>query len=98
MSDRLAQHGRNHAIGSAFHQLEGKRAADAVTMKRNWRMPRWSISPNLVVGERAPWVVDRNRARGFTAVRIALVHRDAAEVGLENLHRVEHRVGPIADP
>src|SRR5437899_9439925 len=32
----------------------------------------------LVVGEGAPGVLDRDRPRGFSAVRVALVHRDAA--------------------
>ena len=51
----------------------------------------------LVVGKGSSRVIDRNRAARYTTVRVALVHRDAAELVFENLHGVEHRGGPIAD-
>src|SRR5207248_6087682 len=47
--------------------------------------------------EGAPGVVDRDRAARFAAVGVALVHRDAAEIVLELLHRVDHRGRPVAD-
>ena len=53
--------------------------------------------PQLVVGERAPRIVDRDRAGGLAAVRIALVHRDNAEIALERFRGVEHCGRPIAD-
>ena len=53
--------------------------------------------PELIIGERAPRVIDGNRPRRLTAVRVALIHRDAAEVVLEDLHGIEHRGRPIAD-
>src|SRR5262249_39779484 len=52
--------------------------------------------PQLVVREATPRVADGNRPRGLAAVRVALVHRDAAEVVLERFHRVEHRGRPVA--
>src|SRR3954452_10865587 len=67
-------------------------------MKKNWRMPRWSMKPQLVIGEGAPRVIDRDRTGGFAAAGVALVHGDAPEVVFENLHRVEHRGRPVADP
>src|SRR5215469_12764433 len=54
--------------------------------------------PQLVVGKRIPRVIDLHGTDGFTAIGIALVHRDAAEVVLELFHRVDHRGRPIADP
>src|SRR5262249_43833834 len=51
----------------------------------------------LVGGEGAPRVMDRDRPAGLAAVGVALVHRDAAELVLECFHRVEHRGRPIAD-
>src|SRR5260370_35692365 len=54
--------------------------------------------PQLVVGEGAPRVIDRDRAAGFAAIGVALVHRDAAEIVLEGLRGVKHCGGPIADP
>ena len=53
--------------------------------------------PQLVVGEGAPRVGDRDRSTGLAAVGVALVHGNAAEVVLERLHGVEHRGRPIAD-
>src|SRR6516225_6939675 len=43
---RLAQDGGDHARRRAFHQLHPKRAADAIAEEKNWRMPRWSITPS----------------------------------------------------
>jgi len=54
--------------------------------------------PKLVVGEGAPGIIDRDRPSGLAAVGVALIHGDAAEVVLKNLHGVEHRGGPVADP
>ena len=51
----------------------------------------------LVVGEGAPGIIDWDRTRGFAAASVALIHCDAAEVVLENVHRVENRVWPVAD-
>src|SRR5439155_22539378 len=53
--------------------------------------------PELVVGARIPGVVDRHRAGCLAAIGVALVHRDAAEVVRERLHRVDHRAWPVAD-
>jgi hypothetical protein len=51
----------------------------------------------LVLREGAPWVVDGERASRFAPMSVALVHRYAAEVGLERVHRVEYRGRPVAD-
>jgi len=52
----------------------------------------------LIIGERVPGIIDGNRARGLTAVRVALIHRDAAKIVLENFHGIEHGGRPVADP
>jgi len=51
----------------------------------------------LVVGERAPGIVDRHRAGGLAARGVTLVHGDDAEVVLEFLWDVDHRVRPDRD-
>src|SRR5262245_61256879 len=51
----------------------------------------------LIVGKRVPWVGGRDRAGRLAAVRVALIHRDAAKLVLEYFHRVENRGAPIAD-
>src|SRR3954452_19712715 len=50
----------------------------------------------LVVGECVPWVGRRDWAGGLVAVGVALIHRDAAKLVTEYLHRVENRSAPIA--
>jgi hypothetical protein len=42
------------------------------------------------------WVSGGDWAAGLAAIRVALVHRDATELVLEYLHRVENRIGPVA--
>ena len=61
-------------------------------------MPRWSISPSWSSAKASHGVLGRHRAGRLAAIGVALVHRDAAEVVLERLHRVEHGGRPIADP
>ena len=51
----------------------------------------------LIVGERAPRIVDRDRAGGLAARGVALVHGDHAEVALELLRDVDHRARPDGD-
>ena len=97
MPDRLAEHAGHDALGCPLHELEGKRAADAVAHEEELADAEVIHQPELVVGEGAPGVVDRDRAAGLAAVGVALVHRDAAEVVLELLHRVDHRGRPVAD-
>ena len=53
--------------------------------------------PELIVCEGVPRIVNRHRARRLAAIGVALVHRDAMEVVLKGLHRVEHGGRPIAD-
>src|SRR5215831_2783725 len=96
--DRLAQHARDDALRRPLHQLEGKWAADAVAHDEELADAEVVHQPQLVVGEGAPRVVHRDRARGFAAGGVALVHGDAAEVVLELLHRVDHRGRPTGDP
>jgi hypothetical protein len=55
-----------------------KRAADAVAEEEELTNAEVIHKPQLVVGEGALRIVDRNRARGFAACRVALVHGDAA--------------------
>src|SRR5260370_9232391 len=96
--DSLAEHSGDDTLGRAFEELPGKTAADAVTHVEELADAEMVHQPQLVGGEGVPRVVDRNRAAGFAAVRVALVHRDAMEVVLEDLHRIEHGGRPIADP
>ena len=98
VADRLAQHGRDDAVRRPLHQLERKRAADAVAEEEELADAEMVHQPQLVVGESVPRIVDRDRAGGFAVGGVALIHRDEAEVVLEFLHRVDDRVWPIADP
>jgi len=95
--DRLAEDGGHNAVGCPLYQLEGKRAPDAVAHEEELLDAEVIHQPELVVGEGAPGVVDRNRAARFAAVGVALVHRDAAEIVFKLLHRVDHRGRPVAD-
>src|SRR5712691_733543 len=79
------------------HELESKRATDAVAHEEELPYAEVIHQPELVVGEGSPRVVDRDRSAGLAAVRVALVHRNAAKFVLEFLHGVEHRGRPIAD-
>src|SRR5260370_26014271 len=96
--DGLAEHSGDDTPGRAFEELPGKTAADAVTHIEEFTNAEMVHQPQLVVGEGVPRVAGRDRAAGLAAVRVALVHRDAAEVVFEDLHRVEHCGRPIADP
>src|SRR5438876_2943316 len=96
MSDRLAQHGGHDAIGSPLDQLEAEASPDAVAHVEELLRAEVIHQPKLVVREGAPGVAGGNRPRGLAAVRVALIHRDAAEVILERFHRVEYRGGPVA--
>src|SRR6266700_2363590 len=81
-----------------LHQLQRKRAADAIAEEDELADAEVVHQPQLIVGESVPRIVDRHRARGFAASRIALIHGDAAEVGLEDLHCIDDRGRPTADP
>src|SRR5213594_3247231 len=96
MPDRLAQHGGHDTLGGPLDELEPERSADAVAHVEELLRAEVVHQPQLVVREGAPGVAGGNRSRGFAAVRIALIHRNAAEVALERFHRVEHRGGPVA--
>src|SRR5215472_7193351 len=98
MADALAKDCGDDAVGRPLHQLSGKAAADAVAHIEELVDPEVVHQPKLIVGKRIPRVIDWHWATGVSAIGIALVHRDAAEVVLERLHRVEHRSRPIADP
>src|SRR5882672_12557663 len=96
MPDRLAQHGGHDTLGGPLDELEPERSADAVAHVEELLHAEVIHQPELVVREGAPGVASGNRSRGLAAVRIALIHRDAAEVALERFHRVEHRGRPVA--
>src|SRR2546428_12104993 len=96
MPDRLAQHRGHDALWGPLDELEPERSADAVAHVEELLHADVVHQPQLVVREGAPGVAGRNRSRGLAAVRIALIHRDAAEVALERFHRVEHRGRPVA--
>jgi hypothetical protein len=53
--------------------------------------------PELVVGERAPRIVDRDWAGGLAARGVALIHGDDAEVVLELIRDIDHRTRPHRD-
>src|SRR5690348_13444991 len=88
MTDGLAEDGGNDTVGSPLHQLPGKATADAVAHVKEFADTEVIHQPDLVVGERIPWVIDRHGAGRLAAVSVALVHGDAAEVVLECLHCV----------
>src|SRR5436309_16104324 len=96
MPDWLAQYRGHDALGGPLDELEPERSADAVAHVEELLHAEVVHQPQLVVREDAPGVAGRNRSRGLAAVRIALIHRDAAEVALEHFHRVEHRGRPVA--
>ncbi len=97
MPNRLAEHRGHDAFRSSFHELEGKRATDAIAHEAELIDPEVVHQPQLVVGEGPPRVINRNRSARLAAIGVALVHRNAAEIVLEFLHGVEDLVRPIAD-
>src|SRR5687767_7698525 len=97
MADCLDQHTRRHAFGCPLHQFHREAPADAVAHEKKLPDPKMVHQAQLVVGKCVPRVGGRNRAGGLAAVRVALIHRDAAKLVLEYLHRVENRSAPIAD-
>ena len=97
MSDRLAQDRRDDALRRALHQLHRERAADAIAEEKELADAEMVHQAELVVGERAPGIVDRHRAGGLAARGVTLVHGDDAEVVLELLRNVDHRVRPDRD-
>jgi hypothetical protein len=97
MPDRLAQDRRGDALRSPLDQLHRERAADAVAEVEELADAQRIHHAELVVGERAPGIVDRQRASGLAAGRVALIHGDHAEVVLELLGNVDNRARPDAD-
>src|SRR4029077_4540915 len=84
------------AVGGPLDELQPERSPDAVAHVEELLRAEVVHQPQLVIREGAPGGAGRNRPRGFAAVRIALIHRDAAEVALERYHRIEDRGGPVA--
>src|SRR5215468_12081635 len=95
--DWLAQYRGSDALRRALHQLHRERAADAVAEEAELVDAKLVHHAQLVVGERAPGIVDRNRSGGLAARGVALVHGDHAEVVLELLRNVDHRTRPHGD-
>ena len=65
MPDRLAEHAGHDALGGPLHELEGKRAADAVAHEEELPDAEVIHQPELVVGEGAPGVVDWDLGRSI---------------------------------
>ena len=82
--------------GAFSISLSANGTADAVAHEEELVYAEVVHQAKLVVGERAPRVLDLHRAARLSADSVALVHRDAAEVVFEHLHRVEDLVGPAA--
>ena len=97
MPDAPTKHSGDDTLGRAFEELPGKTAADAVAHIKELADAQVVHQPELIVGEGVPRIVNRHRARRLAAIGVALVHRDAMEVVLEGLHRVEHGSRPIAN-
>src|SRR5260370_25184873 len=97
MPNRLAEHAGHNAVGSPLHELESKRTPDTVAHEEELSDAEVVHQSQLVVGKGSPRVIDRDRAAGFTAACVALVHRVAAGLLFESLHAVQHRGGPITD-
>src|SRR6185437_4123905 len=97
VTDGLTEHRRDDAVRRPLHQLAGEAAADAVAHVEKPVDAEMVHQPELVVGEGFPRVAGRNRAGRLAAIGVALVHRDAAEIALERLRRVEDGGWPVAD-
>ena len=97
MPNGLAEHSGDDTLGRSLQELAGKAAADAVAHIEELADAEVVHQPELVVGEGIPRVAGRDRPGGFAAIRVALVHRDAAEIVFEGLRGIEHGSGPIAD-
>src|SRR5688500_18675103 len=97
MADALAEDGGDDAVRRPLHQLPGKAAANAVAHVEELVDTKVIHQPELVVGERIPWVVDRHGAGRLATVSVALVHRDATKIVLECFHGVDHRGWPVTD-
>ena len=97
MPNGLHQHGGGDARGRALHQLERETTADAEAHEEELADAEVIHHAELVIGEGAPGIVDRDRAGRFAADRVALVHRDDAEFVLEQVEGVEHRRWPVTD-
>jgi hypothetical protein len=95
--DWLAQYRGGGALRRPLHQLHRERAADAVAEEEELVDAEMVHHAQLVVGERAPGIVDRHRAGGLAACGVALVHGDHAEAVLELLRNVDHRTRPHGD-
>src|SRR4029077_1278068 len=95
--DGLTKHSGDDTLGRTFEKLPGKTAADAVAHVKELADAQMVHQPELIVCEGVPRIVNRHRARRLAAIGVALVHRDAMEVVLKGLHRVEHGGRPIAD-
>ena len=63
MADGLAKDRGDNAVGRPLHQLPGKAAADAVADEEEPLDPEVVHQAELVIGERVPWVVDRDQGR-----------------------------------
>ena len=97
MPNRLAEYGGQDALRRSLNELECKGATDAVTHEEELLNAKVVHQPQLVVGERPPRIVNLDRPGRLSAIRVALVHRDASEIVLEHLHGVEHLSGPFVD-
>src|SRR5262245_66478190 len=97
MSDRLAQQRGDDALRRALHQFHRERAAYAIAEEKELTDAEMVHQAELVVGERAPGIVDRYRAGGLAARGVTLVHGDDAKVALELFRDVDHRVRPDRD-
>ena len=93
--DRLAQDRRDDALRCALHQLHRERATDAVAEEGELADAEMVHQAELVVGEGVPGIGDRDRTGGLAVRGVSLIHGDHAEVVLEFLHDVDHRVRPV---
>src|SRR4051812_17555727 len=80
VSNRLAKHAGDEALWGTLHELERKWAADAAAHEEELADAEVVHEPQLVIGERAPRVINRDRTGGFAAASVAMVHGDAPEV------------------
>ena len=51
----------------------------------------------LVIGKRAPWIVDRHRSGRLATNGVALIHGNTAELVSELLHGIEDGMRPVGD-
>jgi hypothetical protein len=81
--------------GARSTSASSRTAADAVAEEGELADAEMVHQAELIVGEGVPGIGDRDRPDGLAVRGVSLIHGDHAEVVLEFLHDVDHRVWPV---